>query len=338
MPLYCGIDLHSTSSYLVILDAKDQVVRQRKLPNRLEVFLEELEPFREELVGVAVESTFNWYWLVDGLMEADHRLHLVNTAAVKQYEGLKYTDDRHDARWLAHLMRLGILPTGFIYPKQERPVRDLLRKRGHLVRQRTANLLSLQNLWVRNTGDLVRGNALKKLTSAELDERIADPELRLAMASTLAVIDTLNAQIHRLEKVVRKHGKLKPQYRLLKSIAGVGETLALTIMYETGDIARFPAAGNYASYCRCVDSRRLSHGKKKGEGNKRNGNRYLSWAFVEAANFAVRFEPLAKRFFERKRAKKNRALAIRALANKLARASYFMMRDQKPFDPALLFR
>ncbi len=122
------------------------------------------------------------------------------------------------------------------------------------------------------------------------------------------------------------------------SVAGVGEILALTVMYETGDIRRFPAVGNYASYCRCVDSRRLSHGKKKGEGNKRNGNRYLSWAFVEAANFAVRFEPQARRFFERKRAKKNRALAIRALANKLARASYFVMRDQKPFNPALLFR
>ena len=337
MPLYCGIDLHSTSSYQVLLDDEDRVVRERKLPNRLESFLDDLEPHRKELSGIAVESTFNWYWLVDGLMEAGYAVHLVNTAAVQQYEGLKYADDRHDARWLAHLLRLEILPTGFIYPKHERPVRDLLRKRGHLVRQRTANLLSLQNLWIRNTGELVRGNALKKLTAADLDQRIADPELRLAMASTLAVIDTLNAQIHRLEKTVREHGRLKPEYRLLLSIAGVGEILALTIMYETGSIERFPAAGNYASYCRCVDSRRLSHGKKKGEGNKRNGKRYLSWAFVEAANFAVRFEPRAKRFFERKRAKKNRALAIRALANKLARASYFVMRNQTPFDPALLF-
>ncbi len=338
MPLYCGIDLHSTSSYLVILDEQDRVVRERKLPNRLEVFLAELEPHQAELSGIAVESTFNWYWLVDGLMEAEYRLHLVNTAAVQQYEGLKYTDDRHDARWLAHLLRLGILPTGFIYPKAERPVRDLLRKRGHLVRQRTANLLSLQNLWVRNTGEMLRGNALKKLTAADLEQRIAQPELRLAMASTLVVLGTLNEQIHRLEKVVGDQAKLKPRYRHLLSVAGVGKILALTILYETGDIERFPAVGNYASYCRCVDSRRLSHGKKKGEGNRRNGNRYLSWAFVEAANFAVRFEPLAQRFFERKRAKKNRALAIRALANKLARASYFVMRDQKPFDPGLLFR
>lgn len=338
MRLYSGIDLHSTSSYLVIVDDEDRVVHERKLPNRLEVFLDELEPYGEELSGIAVESTFNWYWLVDGLIEAGYRVHLVNTAAVVQYEGLKYTDDRHDARWLAHLLRLGILPTGFIYPKQERPVRDLLRKRGHLVRQRTANLLSLQNLWVRNTGEMMRGNTLKKLTAADLGERITDAELRLAMASTLAVIEVLNGQIHRLEKAVRDHGRLKPEYRLLLTIAGVGEILALTIMYETGDIGRFPAVGNYASYCRCVSSQRFSHGKKKGEGNKRNGNRYLSWAFVEAANFAVRFEPLAKRFFERKRAQKNRALAIRALANKLARASYFMMRDHKPFDPTLLFR
>jgi len=101
---------------------------------------------------VVVESTYNWYWLVDGLMEADYRVHLANPAAMQQYSGLKYTDDHSDARWLAHLLRLGVLPEGFIYPKAERAVRDLWRKRAHLVRQHTANVLSVQNLMARNTG------------------------------------------------------------------------------------------------------------------------------------------------------------------------------------------
>ena len=162
--------------------------------------------------------------------------------------------------------------------------------------------------------------------------------LALAIESTMAVIETLDQQIAKVEKAVLKQGHLKEGYEILTSIPGVGKTLGLTILYETGDVSRFPAVGNYASYCRCVDSKRLSDGKKKGEGNRRNGNRYLSWAFTEAANFAVRYEPRARRFFERKRAKKNRALGIRALANKLARASYFMMRDRTLFDPDLLFR
>lgn len=337
MALYCGIDLHSTSSYLSVQDERDAVVVGKKLPNRLEVVLGELETYRDELVGIAVESTFNWYWLVDGLMEAGHRVHLAHPAGMEQYTGLKYTDDRHDARWLGHLLRLGLLAEGYIYPKQKRAVRDLLRKRAHLVRQRTANLLSLQNLWVRNTGELVRGNALVRLGREVKLDQLASRERRLAIEVTLVVLAALNEQIDRLEKAVLAHGKLEPDYQLLQSIPGVGEILGLTIAYETSDIRRFPKAGNYASYCRCVDSRRLSAGKKKGEGNRRNGNRYLSWAFIEAANFIGRYEPRAQRFLDRKIAKTNRALAIRALAGKLARATYFMLRDQQHFDADRLF-
>ena len=337
MTLYSGIDLHSTSSHISVIDESDRELVSKKVQNRLDVVLRELERYRGELSGVAVESTFNWYWLVDGLVAADHTVHLANPAAMSPYQGLKYTDDRHDARWLAHLLRLGLLPTGYVYPPEERPVRDLLRKRGHLVRQRTANLLSLQNLWARNTGEMVSGNELKKLTVEQVRDRWGEGPLALAIESTMAVIETFEEQISKVEKAVFKQGRLKEGYEILTSIPGVGDILGLTILYETGDVSRFPAVGHYASYCRCVDSKRLSHGKKKGEGNRRNGNRHLSWAFTEAANFAVRHEPRARRFFERKRAKKNRALGIRAVANKLARASYFMMRDRTLFDPDLLF-
>ncbi len=181
MALYCGIDLHSTSCYVSVQDERDEVVVGKNLPNRLEVVLRELEPYRDELVGLVVESTFNWYWLVDGLMEAGYRVHLAHPAGIEQYTGLKYTDDRHDARWLAHLQRLGLLAEGHIYPKEKRAVRDLLRKRAHLVRQRTANLLSLQNLWVRHSGELVRGNALVRLGCNVTLDQLESRELRLAM-------------------------------------------------------------------------------------------------------------------------------------------------------------
>lgn len=135
MRLYSAADLHSNNHFLTIIDEQDKRILEKRLPNELSVTLKTLEPYRADISGIAVESTFNWYWLVDGLMEAGYHVMLVNPSKVRQYEGLKHTDDRHDAFWLAHQMRLGILPTGYIYPKEQRAVRDLLRERRRLVRQ-----------------------------------------------------------------------------------------------------------------------------------------------------------------------------------------------------------
>src|ERR671935_1279278 len=168
MPLYGGIDLHANNSVVVLLNEQDQVIYQQRLANHLPTILEQLAPYQADITGVMVESTFNWYWLVDGLMEAGYRVHLANPAAIQQDSGLKYSDDHSDARWLAHLLRLGVLPEGYIYPKAERAVRDLLRKRAHLVRQHTANVLSVQNILARNTGARFSAKRLVEFTLADL--------------------------------------------------------------------------------------------------------------------------------------------------------------------------
>ena len=128
MTLYCGIDLHSNNSQVALLDETDQVVREKRLPNDFDSINQYLTPYQDVLAGVVVESTYNWYWLVDGLMDAGYPVHLANTLAIQQYNGIKHTNDATDARYLAHLLRLGILPTGYIYPKAMREVRDLLRR------------------------------------------------------------------------------------------------------------------------------------------------------------------------------------------------------------------
>jgi transposase len=337
MVLYCGVDLHSTNSYLAVLDEQLRMVLGRRVPNRLDVVVEALEPFREQVQAIAVESTFNWYWLVDGLMAAGYRVQLVNTSAVRQYEGLKYADDRHDARWLARLLHLGILPTGYIYPKLERPLRDLLRRRGFLVRQRTSSLLSIKNIFSRNTGAQVPANELKRLTAEQVAEQFSNPHIALSITSSLAVVHVLTEQIALIEKTVLQQAKLRQEFALLESIPGIGVILALTIMYEAGSIARFADAGHFCSYCRCVPSEYISNGKVKGSGNVRNGNPYLSWAFAEAAHFAIRFEPLAKRFYERKKARTNELVALRTISHKLARASFYVLHDQAPFRSAQAF-
>ena len=331
MKLYGGMDLHSTNVVTQLIDEGDKVLYRKKQSCDLDQILKGLEPFKDNIEGIAVESTYNWYWLVDGLMAAGYRVHLVNTAAVKQYEGLKYTDDDSDAFWLAHLLRLGILPTGHIYPKESRAVRDLLRKRGQLVRQRTAHILSIENLYARNSGDRLSCNAIKCLTEEQIQQQFADPNVALAIDSNRILMNALDQQIKVLEQALLKQTKLNPRYRKLLTIDGVGEVLALTITLETGDIGRFAQVGNFTSYCRCVGSEKLSNGKKKGQGNSKNGNKYLAWAFVEAANFAIRFNEQAKRFYQRKAAKRNRVVALKAVAHKLARASYSVMRAQVPF-------
>jgi transposase len=337
MPLYCGIDLHSNNCQIVVLDEKLETVVERRQRNEFSEIVQLLEPYREELVGVVVESTRNWYWLVDGLMEAGHRCHLANTSAIQQYEGLKYTDDRHDARWLARLLALGILPEGYIYPRQERPWRDLLRRRAFLVRSRSAQLLTIHALLEQYTGRSVKASELKRWTSKSVADQVRDPRVTLAVTAMLRVANVMTTQIRHLEKEVVAHIKLREEFQLLRTARGIGEALALTIMCEVGDIRRFAKVGNFASYCRCVKSERLSNGKRKGSGNKRNGNPYLSWAFTEAAHFAARFEPRAKNFLEKKSRATNKIVAIRALANKMARACYYVLRDQVPFEPQKAF-
>src|SRR5262245_2680293 len=194
MKLYGGIDLHANNSVVVLLDEQDRVVYQKRLPNHLEHIVQQLSPYQEALEGVVVESTYHWYWLVDGLMEAGYRVHLANTAAIQQDEGLKYTDDHSDARWLAHLLRLGLLPEGYIYPQEERAVRDLLRKRGQLVRQKTANLLSIQNVVTRNRGVSLSGNRITQLTLADLERLVPEADRALAVRSHLAVMHCLTTE------------------------------------------------------------------------------------------------------------------------------------------------
>jgi transposase len=301
MKLYGAIDLHSNNNVMVLIDEQDEVVYQQRLPNELALILKQLLPYASSIEGIVVESTYNWYWLVDGLIEANYRVHLANTAAIQQYEGLKYTDDHSDARWLAHMLRLGVLPEGYIYPKEERAVRDLLRKRSQLVRHRTANLLSIQNLVSRHRGSSISANRIKQLTAEELQGVFGDGDRALAAKANLSVLRCLDAQIEVLEQSVKERVKLRAEFRLLKTVPGIGEILALTIMLETGEIRRFPAVGNFASYCRCVGSEKLSNGKRKGSGNTKNGNKHLAWAFVEAANFALRFNSRIGRFINAKR-------------------------------------
>lgn len=332
MALYGGIDLHSNNNVIALTDESDRMVYRKRLPNDIETVLAALAPHRDAITGLVVESTYNWYWLVDALMEAGYRVHLANTAAIVQYSGLKYSDDDTDAAWLAKLLRLGLLPEGYIYPKAERAVRDLLRRRQRLVQQHTANILAVQNLFSRNRGRSLSANAVRRLTPESVAELVTDPNLALAIQSTVLAMHGQQAAIELLEGEAWRQTKATPRWRALQTVSGIGRILGLTIVLETGPIERFAGVGHYASYCRCVGSQHVSNGKQKGKGNTKNGNKYLAWAYVEAANFAVRYNPQIKRYYQRKRAKTKAVVATKAVAHKLARACYHILREGSAFD------
>lgn len=336
MKLYVGIDLHSTNSYVVIINELGDILYKMRLPNDLSLILLELRSF-SNIVSIVVESTYNWYWLVDGLLEAGYTVKLANPAAIQQYSGIKHTNDKTDAHWLAEMDRIGILPVGYIYPKEKRSLRDLLRKRLQLVQQSTTNLLSIQTLIERNTSKRLTGNLIKGLTSADLKTYFESSNIFIAAESNLIVLQCLQKRILYVEKQLLNQLKTNPLYKNLMTIDGIGKVLSSTILLETGDISRFKKVGDYASYCRCVDSHRESNNKKKGENNRKNGNQYLCWAYIEAANFAIRHNETVRKYYQRKTNKTNKIIAIKTVAHKLARAFYYVMRDGVAFDVKLAF-
>lgn len=338
MELYAGFDLHSNNSHLGVIDKEGKQVFSRRIVNHPKEIDEALSPFRDKLTGVAVESTYNWYWLVDLLMDNGLETHLANPAAIQKYSGLKHADDKSDALWLAEMLRLGILPTGFIYPKETRPIRDLLRKRRHLVSLRTSLIISLKNIIARNCAVTIKANDVKLLKTDVIGPLLEhDDDLAMAGAVSKQTIDYLTRMIRSIEGVVEQREKLQGPYLNLTTLPGVGKILGMTIGLETGPVSRFAGVGNYASYCRKVSSQWTSNEKPKGRGNKKNGNKYLAWAFSEAAEMARRYDQDARSWYNRKLAKTNRMTAHNALAHKLARAAYIIMRDDIEFDSEKLF-
>jgi transposase len=192
--------------------------------------------------------------------------------------------------------------------------------------------VSIESLLARQINLRMNGEYIQRMDDAAVHALALPPHVERAMMANMAVLRTLCSEITALETILRQEAQLRPEFETLKSTPGIGNVLAATIMLETGTITRFADVGHFSSYCRCVDSKRISNGKKKGEGNVKNGNKYLAWAFIEAAAVALRCCPQARRFYERKKAKRLPVVAMKALAHKLARAAYYMMRDGKPFE------
>lgn len=335
--LIAGMDLHSNNVVIGLMDMDGKRVAHQKVECRLSEVVKFLVPYKKRLEQIAVESTYNWYWLVDGLRALKYPVVLANPAGMEQYSGIKHADDRNDAFFLAELLRLKILPTGYIYDPHLRPVRDLLRRRMTLVHQRTALMLSFKSLYTRTTGQEMTLSRLKELAIKEAQGLYDHPANQLIAGMQIKHIEQLTESIEKVEKVVLGCARELPFYTKLTTLPGVGKILGMTITMEVGDIKRFAEPGHFASYCRTVEAKRTSNSKKKGENNSKCGNKYLAWAFVEGANFARRYDPQCRRWYDRKLAKTSNMVATKALACKLAKAAWHVMAEGTDYDSKRMF-
>jgi len=335
--VFAGIDLHSNNVMIGIVDQSGQRLKFQKLECDLQKVDQLLSSFKAQLKNVAVESTYNWYWLVDGLQRAGYPVVLANPAQIDQYSGLKHGDDKSDAFFLAELLRLNILPRGYISNAPLRWLRDLLRRRLSLVRQRSALLLSFKSLYTRTTGQDLELRTVKSMGPLEASKLYEHPANQLIAGIQIEHIGQLSQSIGRIEKVVLKVSQKLPYYEKLTTLPGIGIILGMTITMEVGDISRFADAGHFASYCRTVAAQRFSNEKKKGENNRKCGNKYLAWAFVEGSQFAKRGDKQCRQWYDRKAARCGSIVATKALACKLSKAAWFTMAQNTVYEPQRMF-
>lgn len=324
--LYGAVDLHSNNNYAMVSDEKDEVICEKRLPNNLERVNQFFGRYKEGLSEIVIESTYNGYWLMDGLQEKGYRVKLANPAAMKQYSGLKYSDDANDAAWLNHLNRLGILPVGYIYPKEERSLRDILRKRSIFVQKRTSLINSLKHQCLTWKALDVSREMIEKLETEEITKIFEDPFLKQSANSFLEVIRCLTKQIEDIEKSIAQRLKEDPLVSRLRILKGIGPILSWTIRLEIGELDRFNHVKDYVSYCGLVQSLRKSNGKIKGKGNEKNRNVYLRWAYGEAVIASLK-DPQIRSYHDRLVRKKSKIKAKAIMAAKMARVSFMIMKD-----------
>jgi transposase len=340
MSFYCGIDLSARDSQVCLIDEQISILVQQKVHNKLESIIALLAPYKEQL-KIVVESTFNWYWLVDGLRAAGFNVCLAHTLGLHMITGAKVKTDRRDAFSLAKLLLAGVIPEAYIYPAETRPVRDLLRRRASLVQKRAEEYGSLRRLLLRH--GLMSGaeGQIKQADEADLARWFTHPLVRMPAHQELQRIALYSEQITELESLILAQAEPLDAYPRLQTIPGVGIILALTILYEVGEISRFESVRTFCSYCRVVPGIAQSGPVTRRGRASKQGNHYLKWALSQAAVHAVRCYPKIKRSYERQlnrhRGRGRKMIADNIIAHKLAQAVYHVLREGTEYREELLF-
>lgn len=334
---YCGVDLHTKRMYLCILDHEGNNRLHRNVPAKPREFLNAVRDFRDDLV-VGAECMFTWYWLADLCLEEKIKFILGHALYMKAIHGGKKKDDKLDSEKIARLMRGGTFPLSYVYPREMRATRDLVRRRMFLVRRRSELLAHVQLVNQQYNHDPFE-KMLQYASNRDVLDRFEQPSVRLSVEADLKTVDHYDKLLTQLEKdLVRQATLHDPRAcRLLRTIPGIGKILSLVLLYEIHTIDRFPSVGDFLSYARLVTPKQTSDGKVTGHSGAKIGNVHLKWAFSEAVLWMLRYSDDAKAFLKRKEKKYGKARAMTMLARKIARAVYQMLKRKEPFDAVKFF-
>jgi transposase len=319
--------------YVCILDAAGNVVVHKDMAAGPDAFLRVIAPYRENVV-VAVECIFTWYWLADLCVRENIAFVLGHALYMKAIHGGKAKNDRIDAHKIAVLLRGGMIPMAYVYPRAMRSTRDLLRRRCRFARQRAGLLAHIQNTTSQYNLAALPKRISYKANRTTVPDHFPDPEVRKSIEADLLLIDHYDELLTDLELHLVRTAKIHDAdtfYRL-RSVPGIGKILALVMLYEIHDIGRFPTVGDFLSYARLVKCSKESAGKHYGYGGAKIGSVYLKWAFSEAATLFLRNNGLGQAYFARLQQKYGNAKGRSVLAHKLGRAVYFMLSHRTAFD------
>jgi transposase len=334
---YCGVDLHTRRMYLCILDHEGTKLLHRNVRAKPHEFLSAIKGFRDDLV-VGAECMFTWYWLADLCLEEKIKFVLGHALYMKAIHGGKKKDDKLDSEKIARLMRGGTFPLSYVYPREMRATRDLVRRRMFLVRRRSELLAHVQLVNQQYNQEPFE-KMLKYASNRDVLDRFEQPSVRLSVEADLATVDHYDRLLTQLEKdLVRQATLHDPRAcSLLRTIPGIGKILSLVLLYEIHTIDRFPSVGDFLSYARLVTPKQTSDGKVTGHSGAKIGNVHLKWAFSEAVLWMLRNSDDAKAFLKRKEKKYGKCRAMTMLARKIARAVYQMLKRKEPFDAVKFF-
>jgi transposase len=333
---YCGVDLHARTMYLCIVDRQGKKLFHKGGRCDPKWFLRVIQPYRESLT-VAAECVSNWYWLADLCGDEKIEFVLGHAQYMKAVHGGKAKNDRIDSEKIARLLQAGLLPMAYVYPRENRSLRDLLRRRLRFVRLRAELMTHIQILNQQsNLAELPRNAAKLKGQKAAVLNHFEQEDVRLSVEADLELITYYDKVIDNLEKHIlsRAKGCHAKSLAVLRSVPGIGEILALTIAFEVDTVERFETRQQFCSYSRLVKCMRESAGKKQGTGGKKIGNPYLKWAFSEAAVYSARFSEGIRAYLARLERKYGQGKGKSLLAHKLGRTVYHMLKESMVFDEA----
>lgn len=330
---YCGIDLHARTMYLCILDRDGQIVHHKNHKANPDELLSAIYPYRED-IAISAECMFTWYWLADTCEDVGIPFVLGHALYMKAIHGGKAKNDRIDAHKIAVLLRGGMLPMAYVYPRRMRSTRDLLRRRNHFVHKKSELLTHIHGTRDQSNLSSFGKPITQRRNREEIADRFQDPTIRKTVEVDIALANTYDQLLRELEDHIHQNAQRHDGNALarLRTIPGIGRILGMTILYEVGDIQRFERVQNFVSYCRLVKPTKESAGKVLGHSGKKIGNAHLKWAFSEAALLFPRHSAHGMKLYQRLKKKHGRGKCLTVLAHKIGRAVYFMLKRQQVFD------